>query len=94
MAEIFRPVYTTKDKTGKTIRRKSPTWWIRYYDANKRRHKVKGYTDRAATVAKGTELEKRAARLDAGLIDPTEEHAKKPLADHARATAGIGPPSM
>ena len=84
MAEIFRPVYTATDpKTGKKIRRKSPTWWISYYDPNGVRHKVKDYTDRAATVARATELERRAARLDAGLVDATDEHAKRPLAEHA-----------
>ncbi len=84
MAEVFRPVYTAiNPKTGKKVRRKSPTWWIRFYDPSGRRHKVKGYSDRAATVAKATDLERNAERLDAGLVDPTDRHAKRPLAEHA-----------
>ncbi len=84
MAEIFRPVYTATDpSTGKKIRRKSRTWWIRYYDPSGQRHKVKGYKDKKATEAKAVELERRGIRLAAGMADPTEEHAKKPLAEHA-----------
>ena len=84
MAEIFRPVYTQLDSaTGKRIRRKSRTWWIRYYTPDGQRHKVKGYPDKKATETKAAELERRGIRLAAGLVDPTEEHAKKPLAEHA-----------
>lgn len=84
MAEIFRPVYTTTDPTtGQKIRQKSPTWWIRYYTPDGKRHKVKGYRDKKATETKAAELERRGIRQDAGLVDPAEEHAKKPLKDHA-----------
>jgi hypothetical protein len=31
------------------VRKKSPTWWIRYYTPDGQRHKVKGYRDRKAT---------------------------------------------
>ena len=84
MAEIFRPIYTQFDaSTGKKVRRKSRTWWIRYYDPSGQRHKVKGYKDKKATETKATELERRGIRLAAGLADPTEEQVKRPLADHA-----------
>jgi integrase len=84
MAEIFRPIYTQLDaSTGKKIRRKSRTWWIRYYDPSGQRHKVKGYKDKKATETRAAELERRGIRLAAGLVDPTEQHAKTPLTEHA-----------
>jgi integrase len=91
MAEIFKPAYYIDPKTNKrvnkkfpgAVRKKSPTWWIRYYDPSGKRHKVKGYTDKKATETKASELERRAIRLDAGLVDPSVEHAKRPLAEHA-----------
>jgi len=90
MAEIFRPVYHADPATSKrvnasfpgAIRKKSPTWWIRYYTPDGRRHKVKGYTDKKATETKAAELERRGIREDAGIIDPSDTHAKTPLAEH------------
>ena len=49
MAEVFRPIYHVDPATGKrvnagfpgAVRKKSPTWWIRYYTQGKR-PKVKG----------------------------------------------------
>src|SRR5258708_7695257 len=60
MAEIFRPVYHVDPATGKrvnagapgAVRKKSSTWWIRYYTPDGERHKVKGYPDKKATEAK------------------------------------------
>ncbi len=91
MAQIFRPVFHVDPTTSKIVkasfpgakRRKSPTWWIRYYTPDGKRHLAKGYADKKATEAKAAELERRGIRLDAGLADPTEEHAKRPLAEHA-----------
>lgn len=84
MAYIFRPSYTTTDpKTGKKTRKYSRTWWIRYYTPDGARHRVKGYRDKKATEAKAAELERRGIRLDAGMVDPTDQHAKTPLAEHA-----------
>jgi integrase len=95
MAQVFRPSYTTIDpKTGKRVKCKSRTWWIRYYTPDGIRHRVKGYRDRKATETYAAELERRGIRLDAGVVDPTDEHAKKPLREHAddfrRYLAGKG----
>ncbi len=89
MAEIFKPVYFV-DANGKrckasdpgAIRKQSPCWWIRFYDPEMRRHKRRGFKDRAATQALAVELEKQAARQAAGLTDHFEVNAKKLLADH------------
>jgi hypothetical protein len=90
MAEIFRPVYHVAPTTGKrakastpgAVRKKSPTWWIRYYTPDGKRHKVKGYRDKKATERKAAELERLGIRIDAGIVDPTDEQAKKPMAEH------------
>jgi hypothetical protein len=90
MAEIFRPAYHVDPGTGKrvnvgtagAVRKKSPTWWIRYYTPDGKRHKVKGYADKKATENKAAELERRGIRIDAGLVDPADIYAKKPLVEH------------
>jgi integrase len=90
MAEIFRPVYHVDPVTGKrvnagfpgAVRKKSKTWHIRYYTPDGKRHKVMGYPDKKATENKAAELERRGIRLDAGVIEPSDVHAKTPLAEH------------
>src|SRR6266571_3846143 len=84
MAEVFRPVYSVIDsKTGKRVKRKSRTYHVRYYTPDGERCRVKGYRDKKATETLGAELERKAIRQDAGMSDPTDEHAKRPLAEHA-----------
>ena len=90
MAEVFRPHYHVDPATGKrvssrfpgAVRKKSKTWHIRYYTPDGARHKVTGYRDKKATENKAAELERRGLRVDAGLVDPAEEHAKRPLVEH------------
>src|ERR1022692_2545558 len=92
MAEIFRAVYHVDPTTGKRVnagfpgalRKKSKTWHIRYYTPDGERHKVAGYRDKKATETKAAELERRGIRVDAGLVDPSDVHAKTPLAEHAQ----------
>src|SRR5262245_12085229 len=91
MAEVFRPTYYVNPATGKcvaksfpgAVKRKSKTWWIRYYTPDGVRHKAKGFRDKKATENRAAELERRGIRLDAGMVDPAEEHARRPLAEHA-----------
>jgi hypothetical protein len=90
MAEVFRPAYYVNPTTGKCVRksfpgavkRRSKTWWIRYYTPDGRRHKAKGFRDKKATETRAAELERRGIRLDAGIVDPSDVHAKTPLANH------------
>ena len=50
MASVYRPSYTSTDpKTGETLRKRSRTWWIRYYTPDGVRHRVKGFKDKKAT---------------------------------------------
>jgi integrase len=87
----FRPCYYVDSKTGKRVKkgsagavfRRSKTYWVRYYLPDGTRPKVKGYRDRKATEALAAELERRGIRVAAGLVDPAEEHARTPLAEHA-----------
>jgi len=84
MAEVFRPTYTVTDPTtGKKSKRRSRTWHIRYYLPNGERPRVKGYRDKKATETKAAELERRGIRVDAGIVDATDLHARTPLAEHA-----------
>jgi site-specific recombinase XerC len=91
VASVFRPTYYLDERTGKrckantpgAVKRKSKTWWCRYYLPTGERKKVKLYTDRKASETRAAELERRGARLDAGFADPLDEHAKRPLAEHA-----------
>jgi site-specific recombinase XerD len=85
MAQVFRPVYTvTNAATGKRLKKKSRTWHVRYYTPDGQRHRVKGYRDRKATETLAAELERRGIRVDAGLVDPADIHAKRPLAAEFR----------
>ena len=82
MVRVFRPPYTYTDPaTGKKIRKRSRTWWIRYYTPDGQQKQVKGYKDRKATEAKAAELEKRAIQIDAGIVDHTYIHAKTLLVE-------------
>src|SRR5262249_13581230 len=90
MADIKRPWYYVDPKTGKrctkntpgAVRQRSKTYRIRYY-VNGQRLTHKGFTDKRATEALAAELERRAQREAAGILDPSAEHAKRPLAEHA-----------
>lgn len=96
MAEVFRPTYYVNPETGKrckkstpgAVKRKSKTWWTRFYLPNGQRPKVKLYRDRKASETRAAELERRGERLDAGFADPLDEHARRPLAEHLADFAG------
>src|SRR5262245_54157201 len=80
MAQVYRPSYSDS-KTGK--RKRSRTWHVRYYTPDGVRHHRKGFRDKRATENLAAELERKGIHEAAGVIDPTHEHAKKPLAEHA-----------
>ncbi len=83
MATIYKPTITRTDrKTGAKRRTKARCWYIRYEDASGKRRQVKGYTDKAATQALAVDLVRRAERERVGLIDPHDEHRRRPLAEH------------
>jgi hypothetical protein len=61
------------------VKRRSKTWHIRYYLPDGQRPRVAGYRDKKATETLAAELERRAIRLDAGIVEPTDEHTKRPM---------------
>src|SRR5262249_34284643 len=83
MAYIFRPAYVCIDpRTGKRVRRKVKKWHIRYRCPDGRVLRVAGYSDRTATKQLAARLEKKAAQRQEGLLNPYEEHYRRPIADH------------
>jgi integrase len=90
VAQILKGRYYVDPATGKRVKksfpgarqRKSTVWWIRYYTPDGRRLWAKGFKDRKATEALAVELERRGQREAAGIADPADEHAKRPLAAH------------
>ena len=82
MSSIFKQQYTSKDKDGKTIRKRSEYWYIDYKTADGIRKRIKGFKDKTATVQLAAKLEREAELAQAGIVDKYAEHHKKPLADH------------
>jgi len=83
MAYIFRPTYARTDpRTGKKVRRKLKKWHIRYRCPDGRVLRVAGYTDKEATKQLAARLEKKAARQQEGMVDPFEEHRRRPVTEH------------
>ena len=83
MARVFKPTFTktdpaTGEKRTKTLRK----WYVEYRDADGRVRRVPGYADRKATDQLAADLERRAARQQVGMIDPSVEHSRRPLAEH------------
>lgn len=70
-----------KRKAGLT----APKWYIKYRDAQGRIRRVAGGRDRAATIAKANDLERRAEREAAGLSCPADDAAREPLEKHLSA---------
>src|SRR5262245_59609756 len=67
---------------ARKIRRKSRKYVIEYRDAGGLLRRVTGYADLPASRQLAARLEKKAAHKQEGMIDPTEEHRRRPMADH------------
>lgn len=58
MASIYKPTYVKTDsQTGKKIKKKLKTWYIKYRDADGIERRVKEFTDKEATKQRAAELE-------------------------------------
>src|SRR5262245_14534154 len=77
-----RQVQAPLTEDGTKILLESKKWYVKYKDADGKEQKVPGSTDRGATEQKAADLERRAARRATGLVDPYEDHRKRPLAEH------------
>ena len=82
MASVFRQSYTKTMPDGSRLSKLTKKYYAEYIDANGVRHRVPGYTDRAATQQLAARLEREAAREAEGLTDPTKPHRLRPLFDH------------
>ncbi len=60
----------------------APKWYFKYRDAQGRLRRAAGGRDRSATLALANEMERRVARERAGLVDPHEQQARRPIAEH------------
>jgi len=86
MASLYKkPVISRDPDTGEKIKGKSKKWWGRFKDALGREKRVPLATDKRAAQAMLNELVKKTEREAAGLADPFEEHAKRPIREHIDA---------
>src|SRR5262245_34070086 len=77
-----RAILCPLTKDGRNYLRPSKSWYFKYRDSNGIVRRKKGFADLKATEQLATETERKASRVRAGIIDPAEEHARRPLAKH------------
>jgi len=83
MASLYRKPVVLKDPiSGEKVKTKSKKWWGQFKDANGKLKRVPLAVDKAAAQAMLNKLVKQIEREKAGLVDPTEEQRKRPLAEH------------
>ena len=74
--------FTGSRRTGRNYLRPSKRWYFDVRDATGTPRRIKGFADLKATEQLAAETERKASRVRGGLIDPREEHARRPLAAH------------
>lgn len=81
---LYRPTVTRKRKDGTRTREKSPLWWGNSQNPITRKwlYVALKTRDKSAAQIRFNEAQRKAARGEAGLLDPFEEHRKRPLAEH------------
>jgi integrase/recombinase XerD len=79
MASLFRPTYLDK-KTGKS--RKVKKWYGQYTDAEGKQRRVPLSENKTAAQQMLNDLVRKAKLGKAGILDPFEEHRKRPLTEH------------
>jgi integrase/recombinase XerC len=84
MRERGRPVLYRVSKDGLKYLRPSKRWYFDVRDGNGTARRVKGFADLKATEQLAAEAERKASRVRAGIIDPAEEHTRRPLAEHLK----------
>ena len=82
MASIFKQQYTSRDPTGKRVKKKSQCWYIDYKTAEGTRKRVKGFKDKAYTAQLAAKLERETDQARAGIIDKYKKHRLRPLSEH------------
>jgi excisionase family DNA binding protein len=82
MKDRGRTVLYPLTKDGRGYLRPSKVWYYKLRLADNTVVRKKGSTDFQATQQEATDAERRVARQKAGIIDPPEEHARRPLIEH------------
>ncbi len=71
-------------KDGRNYLRPSKCWYFKCRDGKGTVRRVKGFADLKATEQLAAEMERTASRVRVGIIDPAEEHARRPLTEHLK----------
>jgi site-specific recombinase XerD len=83
MASLYKkPVWVRDPTTGAKVKTKSKKWWGQYKDALGTLRRVPLAADKTAAQAMLNGLTRHVEREKAGLVDPTDEQRKRPLALH------------
>ncbi len=82
LKERGRAVLYPLTKDGASILKPSKCWYFKFRDGTGTVRRKRGFADLRATEQLAAETERRVSRLRAGLTDPAEEHARRPLTEH------------
>lgn len=82
LREKSRTVLFPLTKDGRGYLRPSKCWYFEFRDSTGTVKRKKGFADLKATEQLAAETERKASRTSVGMIDPSEEHARRPLAEH------------
>jgi hypothetical protein len=87
MASLHRRTFSKTDPiTGEKTTHKYPCWYGRYKAHGTGKWKwVKLFTDRAASQTRLNEIAKREERMEAGVIEKSDDHLRTALAEHLAA---------
>lgn len=88
---LYQPTYTKQLPDGTRETRRSEGWWFQYY-ANKKRHRVnladfaggQPVKDRRVAERLAAKVLHRSEEKRANLVDPLDEHARRPLEEHVK----------
>lgn len=80
-----RAVSVPLNERGDRIVVESRRWYVRLQDADGRWFERRAYTDRTASEVLHAELATKVERGQVGMIDPMDEHRKRPLVEHLDA---------
>jgi integrase len=83
MASLYKkPIFIRDLRTGQRVKAKSKKWWGRFRDSAGQEKRVPLAVDRAAAQSMLNDWVRRVEREKVGLIEPTDEQGKRPLAQH------------
>ncbi len=89
LKERGKPVLYPVTKDGTKYLRPAKRYYFDHRDATGTVRRVKGFADLKATEQLAAEMERKASRVRAGIIDPAEEHTRRPLMDHLKDYAAF-----